>query len=550
MLPTDPRDKLRDEYEHRVCHGSLNEILFGDLISCAKNPMMFQCVSVTKKNMKDRGVTWPDRGSFVWRLIRGDTLVWCLVARVYYLQQIAFKSGENVSRYWASLYLDQHYPFIAWLTQNRRGPTLEEYHAHRLDPMLHVPICGENINAVYQRQMSDSVFGPSNVVSKSRGKRRSHLDKFCWKAVPIKCLKRGQAKNNLKIIRKHRDAANILMCTWLGNYRHCRVRMPLAQRLKFLGMTHEDIWRMGQKRKHDTEMAPAEFMVEHLPKDIPYSKVMKTKLGYALWHQFWKSVQVVSDDCIRQSIISGSDVSDQKYIGAQKRAGRKPMPKQKRSAMMVVSDAIMTASSKRTKPKPRFAETCMLYLTQRDYIPVFRHTPELRKESIDFICNLIRNCTPQKTVPARIKNGLDVEQVNIMASIVTSLNQTTSAILVPLPLQVYEEHTRRGYQEKMFFICPVCCSTDFVIAGLAKRSKCVFKIDGRRGYIRVCPVCSDGFSVPVVHFDLAGRLLLLDRQPVLLCTFCGDICAASYGSIYKNTMFFQCKKCCAKSGAD
>ena len=184
----------------------------------------------------------------------------------------------------------------------------------------------------------------------------------------------------------------------------------------------------------------------------------------------------------------------------------------------------------------------MLHYVSGDYLRVFENNPSISRGAVESIQALVLNCIPQKTVPLRIKASISPEEIDIMASVVTSLNPNLMAYLVPLSQRVYKEHVRRGYQERLYFICPSCTAVDFPIEGGSKRKPVNFAIDGLRDYIRVCPVCDVDFGVPIVRFNLAGRLLILEGRPIILCTRCALICDASIGR-FDDDMFFVCGTC-------
>ena len=120
----------------------ISEITLGHFKDAVAHPLLAEFKS--QLSQCEPGLTWPTQ-EWMWK--SKCPIISALVCRMYVLQCSMINTTSSSTRYWITVYIEQHMPLIVWLENRKikRGTSYENVKRLNLDPETTRPACEDTL---------------------------------------------------------------------------------------------------------------------------------------------------------------------------------------------------------------------------------------------------------------------------------------------------------------------------------------------------------------------------------------------------------------------
>lgn len=459
-----------------------------------------------------------------------------LLWRLYYLQfLIEEMRGDFETRHYLWLYLDQHLPWLdALLTRKTNVPY------HEVARIQLLPDC---VSVMSEETVCRNAMDLQELLS-PQSSRRPGLVQLILKTLPKRCICRNMEQRALDEFLETPLIPKIFRWMLLGNLRNAAFRPPLYARLRIWRASDEQLLQIARRSARTMTFALASFTACVAEELLPFSSVMSRQTS---WQGYWRNVNLVCDCVIRPAFAKGRCVTESEIEQWQKKSSKPlaaitklPRPRLE-EVMRECCDNYKKRFSKSFRGQAS-ARLCHLAVHCNDAVEcMFSGVNDaLQARLAPLVDALFREPQLNRDAVRRFTDLLtDVEFQRCLERLAvfnTSRVYGSTVYLKPLPIHYYVAQEK--VDEKVYRMCPICFSMDFLVTGL-KQSPSTFRIEPHTWRI-ICDTC----QCKTTTLCMRGNMLVTPTARILCCTKCATPCNAKVGFFYGSDRApFLCSKC-------
>jgi hypothetical protein len=507
-----------------------------DFVKCAQESQILPEIHLGR----DLGYnSWFVEGGHLENLTDSNIYVRLVVTRML-IAELLTKSTDPNLLFWLHLYIDQHIPFL----------TVAQTKLIVSDSDIIPP---ETVTPLSERTLNLSFLSLHAILSfKACSTQTEELTKIALKFMP----NTGHYDKNLtwpSLSQKVQDQLHpILMCVFVGNFRHARFRPSIRQRQSIFSSSIESILALLQNDPVVLSRSIMECMT------LLFEQQGFKESTNTACHLYMQHTVIDCDKLVRLAVAQRCSLTktDVRFAG---KTHKPAFPRERRETMphkklqdKVLLEAARSLYFRIDKKKLRLSlKHCIIARAKDTSFVQKLKLGEVSTKALSVCRRIIRKIRNQKSAFRTIADVLvdrfpaDAAQI---CRIYRCLPQVQRAEIHPLDIETYKRQlavcNANQAHRRHFRLCIICLTVDMASVSGLKETRFLTDLDKHgRTY---CPNCVD--NPCVVQISLLGVRLQLMDVSFALCVTCLEPEVVSTTKISREG-FVVCSKCIARGKA-